>query len=198
MTKPDVAKVHQVLRKHNALIVHFSSVPKLDLLFYFPEDLRHALNKKVEGGLCCSVVMPGDGVQNAFGTVGLIFDLVTPDSLIAVSSGDGGAGLRATGLRDFDPKYRTFDDAVLERSICNRPSDSHNEWGVQNYIVRGLFLLESQAWVALPSDQSRRVSADDLYDFFPGQRIYSFVRNDIVELHPRSGAVIVDHSEIYR
>jgi hypothetical protein len=198
MPKPDVATTHQVLRKYNALIVHFSSVPKLDNKFYFPEDLRYALNNPDNGGLCCSTVMPGDKLDNAFGAVGLIFDLSAADSLIAVSSGDGGAGFTSTGAREFDPKFKVFDETKLERSISERPLHSHNEWGVQSYIVRGLFLLEASATVCAPNDQRRSVSASHLYRIFPGQRIYSFRNEEIVEVHPRSGAVPINHLEIYR
>ena len=87
VAKPDIPSVHDVLREHRALVVHFSSVPPLDNTeHYFPDDLRHALqNPNMPGGLCCSVVKPGDTPENAFGTVGLIFDLSNIDSLIAVS-----------------------------------------------------------------------------------------------------------------
>jgi hypothetical protein len=200
VVKPDIPSVHDILRKHRALAVHFSSVPRLDnTKSYFPDDLRYALgNPNMPGGLCCSVVRPGDTEENTFGTVGLIFDLGTNESLIAVSPGDGGAILSRDGVRDFDPKYKDFDLAAVDASICRRDSSSHNEWGIKDYLVRGLFVLPGTITVCAPSDRLRNVPLAELYNLFPGQRIYSFEGNGIVEIHPRSGAVRVDHREIYR
>jgi hypothetical protein len=118
VTRPSIQEVHEILRKHRALVVHFSSVPRLDNTeHHFPDDLRYALNNpNMRGGLCCSVVRPGDTRENAFGTVGLILDLNTNESLIAVSRGDGGATLNQ-GVRDFDPKYKYFDVASVESTL---------------------------------------------------------------------------------
>jgi hypothetical protein len=42
--KPSIAEVHEVLRKYQGLVVHFSTVPLLDQQYYFPDDLRYAIN----------------------------------------------------------------------------------------------------------------------------------------------------------
>jgi len=200
VAKPDIPSVHDVLREHRALVVHFSSVPPLDNTeHYFPDDLRHALqNPNMPGGLCCSVVKPGDTPENAFGTVGLIFDLSNIDSLIAVSPGDGRAVLNSNGERDFDPKFKTFDLASVKASISDRVINHHNEWGIKDYIVRGLFVFPGVITVCDSFDARDNVPLTRLYSLFPGQRAYSFQDGEIVELHPRRGSVRVDHNEIYK
>jgi hypothetical protein len=179
-------------------VVHFSTVPVMEQSFYFPDDLRYALNHpNMPGGLCCSVVKPGDTRDNTFGDVGLIFDLSTSESLIAVSPGDGGATLGPGGVRDFDRKYKNFDLAAVEASVRDRPSNSHNEWGVKDYLVRGLFVLRDPPTVAGPSDTLKRIPLPILYDLFPGKPIYSFRDRGIVEIRPNLSPVPMDHWEIY-
>jgi hypothetical protein len=191
--------IHQVLREHHALIVHFSSISQMEnIISYFPADLGYAIANQVKGGVCCSTMRPGDTDRNAFGKVGLILDLMTEDSLIAVSPGDGGACHKPDGTRDFDPKYKKFGLAELTASITDRAPDSHNEWGVQNYVVRGLFVLPPPLIVRTGHDHPIEIRLPDLYRSFPGQRVYSFKDSEIVELHPRSRIVRVEHSEIYR
>jgi hypothetical protein len=195
--KPSIAEVHEVLRKYQGLVVHFSTVPLLDQQYYFPDDLRYAINHpNLPGGLCCSVVKPGDTRDDTFGDVGLIFDLSTGESLIAVSRGDGGAVLRPGGVRDFDQRYKEFDIAAVETSITARVG--HNEWGVKDFLVRGLFVLSGIVTVSAPKDERRNVSVAELFSLFPGQPIYSFDDNVIVELRPNIGRIRVDHTGIYR
>jgi hypothetical protein len=166
---------------------------------YFPDSLRSAIVNQIPGGLCCSTVVPGDThQQNALGTVGLIFDLMTEDSLVAVSPGDGGAHFTKEGTRDFDPKYKSINLAAVEASITNRPRGSYNEWGIQNYLVRGFFVFPPPLIVRTAYDCQTEIRLCDLYGQFPGQRVYAFQETEIVELHPRSRIVRVDHTEIYR
>jgi hypothetical protein len=84
--------------------------------------------------------------------VGLIFDLSTGESLIAVSRGDGGAVLRPGGVRDFDQRYKEFDIAAVEASITARVG--HSEWGVKDFLVRGLFVLSGIVTVSAPKDEA--------------------------------------------
>ena len=62
-TRPNLAEIHTVLAKHNALIVHFSGTPKgagSDFEQLFPSDLREVIEGNAQTGLCCSTVLPGD------------------------------------------------------------------------------------------------------------------------------------------
>jgi hypothetical protein len=66
--------VYAFLRSHNALIVHFSSEAKgevIDVQRRLPLDLRRVIGGKCQQvGLSCSLVKPGDkfGVPGANGT----------------------------------------------------------------------------------------------------------------------------------
>jgi hypothetical protein len=200
MPKPEVQEVHAVLRKYCALAVHFSSVPRLDQRdHFFPEDLKHAAEHR-QCALCCSVVKSGDAANNAFGTIGLIFDLSSRNSLIAVSPGDGGAVLKPDGKRDFDPKYMDFDLSAVERSIVERKGNSHNEWGIRDFIVRGLFVFSEDIVVSAPNDEFGQVDVTkdvtEVFHLFPGLRVYSFKNAGLVELH-HNGPIPVSHNEIY-
>lgn len=84
--KPTVAEVHQFLRHHNGLIVHFSGSPP-GISFGanpgYPADLHDVIAGKAQTGLACSIVMPTDNFQspaprNATGCIGVIVDLNTP------------------------------------------------------------------------------------------------------------------------
>jgi hypothetical protein len=194
--KPSVQQVHDVLRRHQGLIVHFSTVPLLDQRYYFPRELHYAIDHpNLEGGLCCSVVKPGDTRNNTFGDVGLIFDLSESESLIAVSRSDGGSRLGPGQVRVFEEQYRNFDIATLEASITTRVG--HNEWGVKDFLVRGLFVLSDVVTVCAPQDRLRYVKLAELSELFPGLPVYSFEEKAIVELHPDTKPIRVDHAVIY-
>jgi hypothetical protein len=197
VSRPTIAEVQEILRRYRALVVHFSTLPRLDRQVFFPEDLRYVINNpNLPGGICCSVVKPGDTKENTFGEVGLILDFSTSESLIAVSRADGGATLGAGGVRDFDPRYKHFDLAAVEASIATRVG--HNEWGVKDFIVRGLFVMASIVTVSAPQDRLRKFSLTELFNLFAGQPLYSFGDNAIVELRPDVEPIRVDHAEIYR
>ena len=98
--------------------------------------------------------------------------------------------------------FNRLDVTDLEDSIENR--EGHNEWGIRNYVVRGLFTIEPiEIWKPSqtpygPVDGIVPYSLDRVRLDFPEQRIYSFGNGDIVELHPREHRPIVIHEEIYR
>src|SRR5262249_14225210 len=125
-------------------------------------------------------------------------DLHNPQSLIAVSCGDGGALPTIGGAHDFDPRFKDFDIAAVEKSIAGRRADSHNEWGVQDYVLRGLFVLENPVVVIQPNDEQRTISIRELQEIFPEQRIYGFQEGTLVEHHPRGQVISAIHTEIYR
>lgn len=98
INRPELADVHQFLRKHNALIVHFSGAPKgggIERNSMFPNDLEHVVEGRAMGGLSCSVVRPGDVFhgfeRNATGCIGVVLDLQSKDSLVAVDPHDCGS-----------------------------------------------------------------------------------------------------------
>lgn len=96
--RPAIAQVHDILRRHHGLIVHFSGAPKdsgADRGFLYPADLHHVVAGRAMGGISCSVVTPTDvfdGLErNATGCIGVIVDLTTPHSIASAAAGDAGS-----------------------------------------------------------------------------------------------------------
>jgi len=144
--KPTLSEVHHVLRKHSALIVHFSGAPKgsgVERGHFYPQDLHHVLEGNAKGGVSCSVVCPTDQFygtkRNAIGCIGLVLDLVEPNSLVAASSNDCGS-IENNGTRIVQ---REVDITVsdLENSIADRQLGSHNEWVLRNFRILGVFAV---------------------------------------------------------
>jgi hypothetical protein len=155
--------------------------------------------------LPCSVVMPGDvftgtGERNAYGTVGVILDLRDDQSLATATLGDGGSRWSGVGDREFDERDLSMEQ--VEASLGDRAG--HNEWGIRNYIARGLFVIEPVEICKLadtpfgPTNAVIPYSLAQVRADFPEQRIYSFAQGEIIEEHPRGGRPVVAHEEIYR
>jgi hypothetical protein len=203
--KPPLGNIHAFLRRRNALIIHFSGVPGAgNTSLRYPEDLRRVITDGANSGVSCSVVTPDDifagtGERNAYGTIGVILDLHTEQSLATATPGDGGSLWSGEGPRDFDEKDLTIED--LERSLADR--QGHNEWGVRDFIVRGIFVIDPvEIWGAVqtPFGVDEGIipySIDLVRADFPGQRIYSFAEGAIVELHPHGQRSSVQHEELY-
>jgi hypothetical protein len=202
-SKPTLGEIHSILRSKLGLIVHFSGTPPAgNTPIRYPDDLRNVIAGGAQDGVPCSVVMPRDiftgaGERNSFGTIGVILDLLSDQSLATATRYDGGSIWNGSGPREFDERDLTI--AEVEATLGER--DGHNEWGIRHYLVRGLFLIEpieisryhpDFGDVVCPYTQEK-VRAD-----FPGQRIYSFEGDHIVELHPRTGPVHAMHQELYR
>jgi hypothetical protein len=163
LEKPTVAEVHAVLAAHEALIVHFSGVPKgsgLERGHLYPDDLRYVIAGNSMGGLACSTVKPGDvfaGFQrNATGCIGLILDLTSPASLVAVSATDCGSIEGPNGIR-MVLNERSISVADVEASIFNRPLGHYNEWVVRDFKVIGVlavppFEISDRGGLELPPD----------------------------------------------
>ena len=213
------ANVYDVLREHQALLVHFSGCPKgagaerEDHLY--PHDLQSVLDGKAHSGLSCSTVMPRDCFggfdRNATGCVGALLGLQSGDSLKAVSAGDCGsaliAGVREIGLAD----TVTLDSVV--RSISNRKPGHYNEWIVANYEVLGLFAaapFEVSALCRMPAipdapvqsqeaeliAASRQTNIEEVANTFPGSTIVSFHNGRLVMwIDGRSREIA--HSDLY-
>jgi hypothetical protein len=204
--KPALSDVHALLRARNALIVHFSGVPPAGTtMIRYPVDLNQVIAGTASNGVSCSVVTPGDvfsgdGKRNAYGTIGAILDLRTNESLATATAGDGGSLWHGTGPRQFDERDLTIE--VLERSLRDRRG--HNEWGMRDFIVRGVFVIEPiEVWRSIWTSHGHDggiepYSVGQVRTDFPQQRLYSFEDRHIVELHPRGHRPRVRHEELYR
>jgi len=177
LPKPAVAEVHAFLRRRNTLLIHFSGCPKgvsSGVSHDYPDDLRHVLAGHAQGGLSCSVVTPTDifhgfGDRNAFGCIGLILDLNTPDSLMAVGPHDLGSWVE-NGVRRFPPQAIAVAD--LEASLDQRVS--HNEWGVRDFTVRGVMAAAPfDVWTSKDPGFDYPTNPAEVSAAFPGQPVYT-------------------------
>lgn len=144
--KPTVNEVHNVLRRYDGLIVHFSGAPKgsgVDRGHLYPQDLRHVEQGKAMGGVSCSIVRPTDvfhgNRRNAIGCIGLVLDLIEPGSLVAVSPSDCGS-IEIDGVRTVEREV-DISATDIEKSIEDRQADSYNEWVLRNFKVLGVFAV---------------------------------------------------------
>jgi hypothetical protein len=199
------------------LVVHFSGAPKgvgrNDHLY--PNDLKHVLSGKAQGGISCSTVKPGDRFcgdkRNATGCIGVVVRLNSIDSLIDVSEHDRGS-LEIDGERTtHSSRTLTIDD--INASILNRSVDQYNEWVVRNYTPIGIFAsppFEISAFVKLPypKDAPEHLLTNDpilgighsnieeiLRDFSPSP-VYSFCRSGIIQCQG-DGFKSINHTDLY-
>ncbi|AWJ93819.1 hypothetical protein Sp245p_28785 (plasmid) [Azospirillum baldaniorum] len=217
LTNGSVPDVHRVLRERNALVVHFSGTPKgIGFTIGFPDDLRESIANAATYALACSVVKPGDCFidfppphrRHATGSIGIILDLMKPQSLMAVCETDAGSN----AARQHRPlTIQDCVDSIDKRSDSN--TFAYNEWNVTDYVVRGLFVADPIQYYGFmtptlpngspvpysgPTPAPIDSTVNDLHQIFPQQRIYGFEGDGIVEYHPRGVTVPVSHSEIYR
>jgi hypothetical protein len=218
--KPTVEDIHAFLAGRMALIVHFSGLPKgTGYQISFPDDLREAIANAGIYRLSCSLIKPGDLYDtdptrsNATGTIGIIIDLAAANSIIAVDPSDAGSGVDPITHR------KIFSDRDISVADCVKSLDgrtTYNEWGIQDYVVRGLFVFfpvqvnvlrklnEMPGGEGLPDEAGTTwypvdLTLKDIAGYFPGIPIYTFFRNWLVELHPVDGSKLpVSHAAIYR
>lgn len=213
LEKPTIAEVHAVLAAHEALIVHFSGVPKgsgLERGHLYPDDLHYVIAENAMGGLACSIVMPGDvfsGFQrNATGCIGLVLDLTSPASLVAVSATDCGSIDGPNGIRIVQHE-RNISVADVEASISNRPPGNYNEWVVRDFKVIGVlamppFEISGRGGLVVPPDVPAHLvdveneigplctNVDAVVATFSPLSIYTFGFQRLFRLAP--------HSDLYR
>jgi hypothetical protein len=196
--KPSVSDVHAFLRDRKALIVHFSGTPPAggDFNFQFPNDIKNVLDLGAITGVSCSLVVPGDnfddgkGPRNAYGSVGVIVDLTTSQSLATATAGDGGA-------LSFNCK-REFDEVDLDLSDLQDTLDKRNganEWGVRDYQVIGLFVMDPIEYWSV--ETIVRTDIAFVARQFPGFRIFTFSDAEIVETLPNGRRIVMDIAKIY-
>lgn len=220
LLKPEIPEIHSVLAKYNGLIVHFSGAPKgsgADRDNPFPKDLQHVINGCAQGGISCSIVMPGDNFygidRNATGCVGVVIDLQTSKSLVAVDSSDCGSIENDEGVRIVACEC-DITSTEVDESITRRKRTSYNEWVVRNFNVIGIFATQ-------PYEVSKRqipdfppempdylrstgsetgigsVSIEQICRTFPDKPIFGFQGSEITKLSGNQW-IGIQHNEIYR
>jgi hypothetical protein len=203
--KLPVSEVHSFLANEVALIVHFSGTPPMPSTWNsplaYPEDLRTVIHGGAMGGICCSVVRPGDnfgaGVRRACGCVGVIVGLQCKHSLVAVDPDDCGSFCNERGFREVqEPRDITVPE--LQRTLVER--GAWNEWVVRDYNVLGIFFAAPfEVWrekaPALMEDAL--TSPEEITSTFPGQRIFTFGATGILQFKD-GNYTPVPHLEIYK
>ena len=197
-------EVYSFLSENTALIVHFSGTPPMPSTWHeprtYPEDLRNVIRGGAMGGLCCSVVRPGDdfetGGRNACGYVGVIVGLQCKHALVAVDPEDCGSYCNERGFREV-AKPTDITVQGLQKTLTDR--NSWNEWVVRDYEVLGIFFVKPYlVWRELAAGTSAEVptSPDAISSTFPEQRSFTFSSEGILQF---SGGhyTQVPHSKIY-
>lgn len=217
--RPRLPDIHAILRKHCALIVHFSGTPKgggSNFELAFPDDLRKVISGQSQSGLSCSVVLPNDEFSdleraNATGCIGLVLGLTSEQSLIDAHPYDCGTFMK-NGSRQV-PNARDMTAENIEDTVTSRKGDSYNEWVIANYSVIGIFAVapfrfSADVPIDFPDDmpdylRSSPIAAGfkfsspkDLAKEFPSLPIYSFVGGVLVERVQCSWNTI-PHSQLY-
>jgi hypothetical protein len=205
MLRPEVADVHELLRRKNSLIVHFSGTPPMHCEnwgedHFYPKDLRHVIDGKAQRGICCSTVKPGDAFvpPNAASTgcVGVVIRMNSKDSLIFASCRDDGTRIDENGNR-VAKDDRDLSIVDLEETIDKR--DGHNEWAVKDYKVVGIFAGAPYHVWRLPRKGELEVpegfddidslgrdaypeTPDSITSTFPDQDIYTFAGGKLIRI----------------
>lgn len=219
--RPTVQEMYDVLKKYNALIVHFSGAPKGAGASrnnnLYPNDLQHAINGHAQGGLSCSTVIPRDNFQglyrNATGCIGIVLGLKGKESLSGAYPKDCGSNEDEKNKRlSFIQNELAITD--IENTITNRPFGNYNEWIIKDYNVLGIFavspfeiaFLESPASPPGMPDRLKpdgpvasitSTTPEEVCDQFKGLPIYGFHEKTLckwVNGHPQS----CTHDDIYQ
>jgi hypothetical protein len=214
-----VREIYTILRQHNALIVHFSTLGKSGAPgngnYPYPADLQHVLENLTQQCVSCSTVKPtdrfdGDGA-NSTGCIGVVLGLTHDRSVIAASSCDMGSILRGDGARDVEAQVTQISE--IERSIVDRHENGYNEWCVMDYYVIGIlavhpFFATIKECPNYPPDIpdylkdrspqyiDSQYTIEEVQGHFPGKRVFTFCDNRICEF--RGNEILeAKHGDIY-
>lgn len=146
MARPCLSRIRNLLRAENALLVHFSGLSNSSK-HYYPDDMRFAQDNPYKTRCCSSVCYrlstTGD---HLWGQVGIIVDPLREDSVQLVKKSDGGTCNNSDNDEKYgDPRDANFTMEVMLDAI--RRTESHDEWLVGPYLVRGAFVCNSHPQV---------------------------------------------------
>jgi hypothetical protein len=224
MLRPEVAEVHELLRQHTGLIVHFSGCPPMHVNdwgkeHFYPKDLRRVIAGNASSGISCSAVCAGDVFEGengaSIGYIGVIVTMKSKDSLIIASKGDDGTRIDEYGNRiAINDRDLTVDD--LEATL--KLGSGHNEWAIRDFCAKGILAVspycvwhhyEEIAAVCETAPEfddaeflqegnwgPRPVKLRELRQDFPNIGIYTFENGGIVRLDG-SQRIPVIHEELY-
>jgi hypothetical protein len=214
-----VQKIYTILKQHNALIVHFSTLGKSGVPgngnHPYPADLKHVIENPTRQCVACSTVNPNDTFDgdeaNATGCIGVVLGLTHDESVKAARPSDMGSILRGDGVRDVEAKVIHISE--IERSIAERNENNYNEWSVESYYVIGILAVDPLLATILgipnyppdvpdylrdhrPQYMQQRFTLREVHDEFSGKRIFTFKDGRICEF--RDNEILeVRHGDIY-
>lgn len=184
--KPDTKCIAGYLASECALLVHFSSSPKMTKRSpkaFYPADLRAVIDECVPQGeeLSVAAIIPSDKYDLATralpGCVGLILKLVGEESVGAINPVDGGTydegNEKISHCRDW-----AKDDLI--RSITAIEGRVYNEWLVSGFEVIGIFVSEpafvedSSLFYGSMEESQEPINIATVQADFTGYSIYSF------------------------
>ncbi|QDM18174.1 hypothetical protein [Tardiphaga sp. vice278] len=169
------------LQERQVVLVHFSTVMTSRPEFIFPNDLRTAINLR-DIALSFSTIQCGDtnphmtGRGGAEGSIGIIVDLDQDTIVRSVLHCDSGSN--ESGSLGLPPNAGN-----CASSIENR--ETSNEWRVENYLVRGIFILPP-LWV-WNGEREVQIDLAEVIQFFPTQRIFTANKETFLEWDRTSG-----------
>lgn len=164
--------------------------------------------------MSCSVVRPGDvfhgSERNATGSVGVVLDLQSSNSLVAVHPNDCGSNEDKCGVRVVGNEV-DISPVDLQWTLDQRAN--YNEWVIRDYEVLGVFAdlpIEVSTLIIpdQPADMPAYLRVTETISFevvalhevaraFPNLPIYGFKGIDIVR-YAGNSATQIEHSQIYR
>lgn len=166
------------LKERNALLVHFNT-PMSEHETGFPEDIRNAMTLRGVP-ISFSTIQAGDlgpcnispaSAANAGGSVGMVVDILDMGSVVSVGPADDGT--RASKSGHHQTGGSPPNAASCARSIDDR--ESANEWFVQDYTPRGIFLfLPAMVFVRSSTEQGERlIQIPEILANFLDQRLFA-------------------------
>jgi hypothetical protein len=185
--------IRSFLRERQALLVHFSTLMSNHPGVVFPDDLRQAAGL-ADVPLSFSTIMAGDvgpyqrpdmdpADANAGGSIGIIVDIPSNDSVVTVGANDDGTSFDPSTGEIISGGYAPTSESCA-RSIDERTTS--NEWLVRGYRTVGIFVF-GPIFVRHFSGGEGRIDRDAAFACFPQFRIFSVLGGQFVEFDRGTG-----------
>ncbi|MGY3618078.1 hypothetical protein [Bradyrhizobium sp. USDA 10063] len=179
--------IRSFLRERQALLVHFSTLMSNHPGLVFPDDLRQAAGL-ADVPLSFSTIMAGDvgpyqhpdmhpADANAGGSIGIIVDIPSNDSVVTVGANDDGTSFNPSTGEIISGGYTPTSESCA-RSIDERRTS--NEWLVRGYRTVGIFAF-GPILVRHFTGGEGEVDRDAAFACFPQFRIFSVHGGQFVE-----------------
>lgn len=191
--------INQVLEQHEMLLVHFNTPMSQIVSVGYPNDLQYCVQNP-HIWLCASTFgkqsVPPIGHNglptkdaSSVGMIGLILDLPDTSTIHGISDSDAGSNCRdkCRGLTQ-DPDVQIATKAVQR-------STNHDEWVVENAVIKGVLFLHPPI-VSVPDTHGGRRDIQkipqDICADFPGMKIFAIDQaNGFLEYNCENGNFIV-------